>query len=363
LIKDFLAQAVEAQASDVHLKVGQPPIYRLDSRLAKADAATLTAEDLNELVQEILNPELRREFLEKKEVDFAWNFRENARFRVNLFCSGGEPTLALRYVKNRVPTFEELNLPDIMRQIALSERGIVLVGGTTGSGKSTSLAAMLNWINHHDFRRIITIENPIEYVFRDELSIISQREVGFDTLSFHSGLRTALRQDPDVIMIGEIRDRDSVATAMGSAETGHLIFSTLHVDNAAQSITRILDLFPAEERATMRLVLASTIRAVICQRLVPDVHGKVRPALEIMLNTPIVRKLITEENVEALSTAIETGGEDGMVSFNQSLYNLFKAGLVDQETALMYASNPETLRMNFKGIFLDNSRRIIGRSR
>jgi twitching motility protein PilT len=363
LIKEFLAQAVEAQASDVHLKPGQPPIYRLQGQLAKADAPAVTVEDIQELVEEILSEEHKVEFHKRHEIDFAWNFRENARFRVNLFRSGGEPTLALRYVKNRIPSFEELNLPEILKQIALSERGIVLMGGTTGSGKSTTLAAMIQWINTHDFRRIITIENPIEYVFRDENSIISQREVGLDTVGFHTGLKNALRQDPDVVMIGEIRDRDSVATAMGAAETGHMIFSTIHIDTAAQAVNRILDLFPAEERTMMRMVLASTIKAVICQRLVPDVRGRVRPALEIMISTPIVRKLITEENNESLSTAIETGGEDGMCNFNQSLYAMYKAGHVDQETALMYASNPETLKMNFKGIFLDNSKRIVGRSR
>lgn len=361
LIYDFLAQAVHADASDVHLKVGQPPIYRLEGDLMKADAPPLSLEDLTAFVNDILSPQLRDIYLRNNEVDFAWNFAGSARFRVNLFSSGNEPTLAMRYVKNRIRTFADLHLPAILGEIAMYPRGIVLVGGTTGSGKSTTLASMLEHVNSNTFARIITIEDPIEYIFQDDLSIISQREVGFDTASFKLGFKNALRQDPDIIMVGEIRDPDSVGTAMSAAETGHLILSTVHVDSAAQVVSRILDMFPAEERMQWRLALANTLKAVICQRLVPDAYGKSRPAIEIMINTPIVKKLIIEENIERLNTAIETGGEDGMVTFNQSLYKLAQDKIITEETALMHASNPEALKMNFKGIFLDTSKRIIGR--
>ncbi len=361
LIYEFLAQAVHADASDVHLKVGQPPIYRLEGDLTKADAPPISLEDLTNFVNDILSPQLKDIYLRNNEVDFAWNFAGAARFRVNLFSSGNEPTLALRYVKNRIQTFQDLNLPRILSDIAMFPRGIVLIGGTTGSGKSTTLASMIEHINSSEFRRIITIEDPIEYIFQDERSIISQREVGFDTASFKLGFKNALRQDPDIIMVGEIRDPDSVSTAMSAAETGHLILGTVHVDTAAQAVTRILDMFPAEERVQWRLALANTLRAVICQRLVPDVYGKSRPAVEIMINTPIVKKLIMDENLERLNTAIETGGEDGMMTFNQALFKMTKDNHITQETALLYASNPEALKMNFKGIFLDSSKRIVGR--
>jgi len=360
LLKEFLHQIVDAEASDVHIKPGQPPVYRLDGHLAKAECEPLSAGDVNAFIAEILTPELMKEYLEKREIDFAWNFQENARFRVNLFCSGNQPTLALRFVKNHIPTFDQLNLPEVLKKIARFPRGIILMGGSTGSGKSTTLAAIVDHINSNDFRRVITIENPIEYLFTDKQCIISQREVGLDTPNFNSGFKNALRQDPDIVMIGEIRDRDSVATAMAAAETGHLILSTVHVENAAQAVSRILDMFGAEERTQIRMVLSATLKAVVCQRLVPDVNGRVRPAVEVMINTPIVKKLIADENIDSLHTAIETGKEDGMQNFNQSLFAMAQAGHITEETALRFASNPEALRMNFRGIFLDNSKRIVG---
>lgn len=362
LIYDFLHQVVEAEASDVHLKPGQPPIYRLEGHLSKADCEPLTAEDLNSFIHEILTDEMMAEYLQKKEIDFAWNFREDARFRVNLFCSGNDPTLALRFVKNQIPNFEQLHLPEVLKKISLTPRGIILLCGSTGSGKSTTLAAMVDHINTNEFRRIISIENPVEYLFLDKQCIISQREVGLDTPSFEIGFKNALRQDPDVIMIGEIRDKDSVATAMAAAETGHLILSTIHAENSPQAVSRILDMFPADERQQLRMVLANTLKGVISQRLVPDVNGRSRPAVEVMVSSPIVKKLIAEENLEALQTAIETGKEDGMQNFNQSLFEMAQAKIITEETALRFASNPESLRMNFRGIFLDNSRRIVGTS-
>lgn len=360
ILFEFFLQAVEANASDIHLKVGQSPIYRLEGQLYKAEAPPVTSDQLMELINEILSPALKEQFDRDQEADFAWSLNENIRFRANLFASNGDPTLALRYVKSAIHTFETLNLPPQLGELAMRRQGIILLGGTTGSGKSTTLAAMIQYINDREFRRMITIEDPIEYLFTDKMSVISQREVGFDTNSFGTGLRAAMRQDPDVIMVGEIRDRDSVETAIAAAETGHLIFSTIHTDNSAQSILRIMDMFPADERGAVRQALANTLAGVICQRLIPDMSGKARPAAEIMINTPIVRKLIAEENVEKLAVAIEAGGEDGMQSFNQALYGMVEAGHINEEIALRNATNPEALRMNLRGIFLDTSSRIVG---
>lgn len=340
--------------------MGEPPVYRLDGNLYRAEAPPVTEDQLLELTNEILSPTLKEEFETKQEVDFAWSLNEQVRFRANLFASNGEPSLCLRYVKNAMHTFESLNLPPQIAPIAMGRKGIVLLAGSTGSGKSTSLAAMLQYINEREFKRIITIEDPIEYLFGDKRSVISQREVGFDTKGFHTGLRAAMRQDPDIIMVGEIRDRDSVETAVKAAETGHLIFSTVHADTAPQAIQRILDMFPGEERPQIRLALSTTVRAIIAQRLIPDVSGKVRPACEIMYANAIVRKLIAKEDIEKLNTAIETGGEDGMMSFNQALYRLVQDGHIDQDTALRFATNPEALHMNLRGIFLDTSSRIVG---
>ncbi|MFT5125486.1 MAG: pilus retraction protein PilT [Kiritimatiellia bacterium] len=360
LLRDFFLQAIEAEASDIHLKPDQPPVYRLEGELYKAESDPIKEHDLWTLINEILPPKLKQQFDDEQQVDFAWNFRDDMRFRVNLFSSGGQPTMALRYVKAAIHTFEDLHLPTILGKIASNRRGIVLVGGTTGSGKSTTLAAMIQSINAREFRRIITIEDPIEYIFDDRMSMISQREVGFDTPDFKTGLKNALRQDPDVIMIGELRDRDSVETAMAAAETGHLIFSTVHTDNSATSVTRIMDMFPQNERDQVRHALATTLKAMISQRLVPDLDGRIRPAMEIMLDAPLIKKLIRDGQSERLSAAIESGNEDGMISFNQYLYKMVQNTEISEETALAHASNVESMKMNLKGIFLETGSRIVG---
>src|SRR5206468_4225984 len=247
----------------------------------------------------------------------------------------------------------------VLRQIAESPRGIVLLSGSTGCGKSTTLAAMVEHINSHSKKHIVTMEDPIEYVFEDNQSVIEQREVGLDTLSFEHALRHVLRQDPDIIMIGEMRDALSFQAAMSAADTGHLVLSTLHTTNAAQSVGRILDFFKAEEREQIRRQLAGTLQAVICQRMAASVAGSMTPALEIMVNTATVKKLIEENRLDKLQAAIETGGDDGMINFNQALFQLVKDGKVTEKEALAKATNPQALEMNFKGIFLDEGRRIL----
>jgi twitching motility protein PilT len=247
-----------------------------------------------------------------------------------------------------------------IKQIAESPRGIVLVAGSTGSGKSTTLAAMIEHINGNSKKHIITLEDPIEFVFEDNQCVIEQREVGLDTQSFHHALKNVLRQDPDIIMLGEMRDAVSFAAAMSAADTGHLVLSTLHTTTASQSVNRILDFFKAEEREQIRRQLAATLRGVICQRMVTSVENKMTPALEILINSPLVKKMIEENRLDKLASAIETSVDDGMITFNQSLFNLVKSGRVSEKEALAKASNPQALEMNFKGIFLNEGGRIVG---
>jgi twitching motility protein PilT len=265
----------------------------------------------------------------------------------------------MRYVKTVVPKFAELGLLDQIRHIAESPRGIVLVAGTTGCGKSTTLAAMIEHINTNFKKHIVTLKDPIEYVFEDNQCVIEQREIGLDTVSFEHALKHVLRQDPDVIMVGEMRDSTSFTAVMSAADTGHLVLSTVHTTNASQSVSRILDFFKAEEREQIRRQLANTLQAVICQRMVTTLGDSMTPALEILINTPTVRKLIEENRLDRLAAAIETGTEDGMINFNQALYNLFKQGKVSEQEALSKATNPQALEMNFKGISLDEGRRIL----
>jgi pilus retraction protein PilT len=295
----------------------------------------------------------------EKEVDFSYLHENLGRFRVNVFYQRGQLCLALRFVKGHIPSFTELHLPEQLGKIAGAERGIVLVTGATGCGKSSTLAAMIEHINLHEKCHIITLEDPIEYVFDDKQSVIEQREVGLDTLSFERALVHVMRQDPDVIMVGEMRDSQSFMAALAAADTGHLVLTTLHTTTAYSAIGRVLDFFPSHERDQIRRQIASNLQAVICQRLVPAIAGGVLPAVEIMINTPTVRKLIEENRLDTLFAAVETGTEDGMQTFNQSLYKLAKAKVITEANALARATNPDALNMNFRGIFLDESRRIL----
>ena len=359
LFNRILKTAVDGGASDVHLKIGTPVIFRINRELVAIDSPFPTVDWMNKIVEEITPVHLKKRLNEEREVDFSYYIPNVGRFRTNLFQQRSQWCLAMRFVKTLVPSFQELGLLEQIKKVAESSRGIVLLAGSTGCGKSTTLAAMVEHINNNFKKHIITLEDPVEYAFEDNQSVIEQREIGLDTLSFHYALRNILRQDPDVIMIGEMRDDISFAASMSAADTGHLVLSTLHTTNASQSITRILDFFKAEEREQIRRQLATTLRGVICQRMITTVDGKLTPALEIMLNTPLVRKLIEENRLDKLPAAIETGTDDGMLTFNQSLFNLVKAGRVTEKEALSKASNPQALEMNFKGIFLDEGRRII----
>src|ERR1017187_11008 len=355
----ILKTAVEGGASDVHLKIGAPVVFRINRQLVAIECPHPAGDWMNSVVRQITPAHLMQKLEEEREIDFSYFVPAIGRFRTNLFQQRGQWCLSMRLVKTHVPSFEELGLLPQIKKIGESPRGIVLVAGSTGCGKSTTLAAIVEHINANFKKHIITLEDPIEYVFEDNQSVIEQREVGLDTLSFHHALVHVLRQDPDIIMIGEMRDDISFTAAMSAADTGHLVLSTLHTTNASQSISRILDFFKAEEREQIRRQLATALRGVICQRMVATVDGKLTPALEILLNTPLVRKLLEENRLDKLPIAIETGTDDGMLTFNQSLFNLVKAGRVTEKEALAKASNPQALEMNFKGIFLDEGRRII----
>jgi twitching motility protein PilT len=356
----ILTAAVQGGASDVHLKIGTPIIFRVNRRLLNVDGPMPTADWMETVVGQIV-PRHAKQILESHhECDFSYYLPEVGRFRTNCFYQRGQPCLAMRFVKTQVPSFEELGLLPILRQIAESPRGIVLLAGSTGCGKSTTLAAMIEHINANSRKHLITLEDPIEYVFEDNQSIIEQREIGLDTPSFEDGLRHVLRQDPDVIMIGEMRDSTSFQAAMSAADTGHLVLSTLHTTNASQSVGRILDFFKPDEREQIRRQLAATLQAVVCQRMVPTIAGGITPALEIMINSGTIRKLIEENRLERLAAAIETGGEEGMLNFNQSLFQLVKDARVSQKDALAKATNAQALEMNFQGIFLTEGKRILG---
>lgn len=356
----ILTTAVEGGASDVHIKIGTPVIFRINRQLIAIDGPIPTKEWMDEVMTHIVPKHAKKRLDEEREVDFSYFAPGVGRFRTNLFQQRGEFCLAMRFVKTAVPSFEDLGLLPILRDIADKPRGIVLLAGSTGSGKSTTLAAMIEHINAHSKKHIITMEDPIEYVFEDNQSVIEQREVGLDTVSFQHALKHVLRQDPDIIMVGEMRDATSFAAAMSAADTGHLVLSTLHTTNAAQSVNRILDFFKADEREQVRRQIAGTLQAVIAQRMVPTIDGRMTPAQEILINTGTVRKLIEENRLDKLPAAIETGTEDGMLNFNQALFQLVKDGKVSEKEALAKATNAQALEMNFKGIFLDEGRRILG---
>lgn len=358
-LHELLAKAVEVNASDVHIKPGQVPFFRVSGHLEESGFEIVTPDSILSMAKDLTPEYLARQFESEHEIDFS-HYEENVgRFRVNIFLTQGIPSIAMRHVKMSIPTVEELRLPLRIKQFAQAQRGILLMAGTTGSGKSTTLAAIIGEINRTQRRRIITVEDPIEYVFEDDQSLISQREVGLDTLTFQNALKYLMRQDPEVILIGEMRDRTSIRTGLVAAETGHLVMSTLHAGTAEQAIPRVLDMFPTDEQPQIRLALAANLVGVICQRLLRDLHSKLIPAVEIMVNTSTVRKLLEKNQLEILGTAISTGRDDGMQSFNQAIYNLIQEGFVTEEEGLEHATNPESLRMNLQGIFLDESRRIL----
>jgi twitching motility protein PilT len=360
LFHKILNTAVEGGASDVHIKADAPVVYRISSQLVETEMAQQPKEEwLQNIIDNIVPEHFKPRLDEDREIDFSYHVPGIGRFRTNCFQHLGKWCLAMRYVVAEVPKIENLGLPDVIKSIAEEHRGIVLVAGTTGCGKSTTLAGMIDHINSTQKRHIITLEDPVEYVFEDNQCIIEQREVGLDTPSYGHSLKHIMRQDPDVIMVGEMRDATSFRAAMSAADTGHLVLSTLHTIDAPQSISRVLDFFPAEERESVRKQMLGTLKAIIVQRMTVRKDGGVIPAIEIMINTSTVSKLINENRLEKLHAAIETGTDEGMQNFNQSLFQLVKDDIITKEEALEKATNAQALEMNFKGIFLSEGSRIL----
>ena len=346
-LKELLSITCQEQASDLHLTVDHPPVLRLAGRLVPLlKKKKLSSEEVRGLSEALMQEEQRQRFLEKKEIDFSYSFIEKeARFRVNIFFQRGEVACALRLVPAKVPTVEELNLPPILHEFTRAEQGFVLITGPSSHGKSTTLAALIDEINHTRTDHIITIEDPIEYVFKDDRSIIDQREVYQDTLSFARALRSTFRQDPDVIMVGEMRDPETIGTAITAAETGHLVFATLHTNSASQTIHRVVDSFPPAQQDQIRAQLSGSLLGVVSQRLIPRIKGGLIPACEIMLSTPAVANLIRENKIHELPLVIETSAEIGMISLNRALSSLVKRKEITLENALNYSLNPAELKM------------------
>ena len=343
-----LRDLVAKEGSDLHLKAGSPPLFRIHGKLGpEQGAAPLSAEDTENVVHTLLHDPVKlKEFAEEHEVDFSFEIPEVARFRVNAFRQRGLVSLVCRAIPSKISTIEELSLPPVIRELAEEERGIILLTGTTGSGKSTTLAAMINHMNTSMNKHIVTIEDPIEFVHEDKSSVINQREVGMDTKSFERALRRVLRQDPDVILVGEMRDEETVRTALSAAETGHLVLSTVHTVDASESINRLLDFFPPHQHNQARAMLAGTIKGVISQRLVPGANGGRVAVCEILRMTGRVRDMIADPNQTGqLGEAIASGAYYGMQTFDQALFHHVKAGRVTVEEAMRVASSPHDFKL------------------
>jgi len=344
-LKQLLEATIKNNASDLHISEGHPPVMRISRKLTFLTKENpLTAEDAQGISFALMSEEQINDFVKEKEIDFSYNFEGRARFRVNIFYQMGTVSAALRLVPERIRSLEELRMPVRLHQFCEYTQGFVLVVGPSSHGKSTTLAAMIDEINHTRAAHILTIEDPIEYVFKDDKSMINQRELHLDTLSFSKALKSTFREDPDVIMVGEMRDNETMATAITAAETGHLVFATLHTNSAGQTIHRIVDNFQGDQQSQIRAQLASSLIGIISQRLVPAIGGGVVPACEIMFNTPAISNLIRDNKIYEIPLVIETSSEAGMVSLNRSLSELVRKGIVDIENAVKYSNNPRELR-------------------
>ncbi len=351
-LNKFFGAAIKTLASDLHLKVGQPPKLRLSGQLKNTTGEVMTEEKIEQLVFEILSPEQKEFFLKHGTLDFAYETEQEDRFRINIFRQRGAISLAARRVNSVIPPFEDLHLPEVLKTIADTGQGLVLVVGPTGCGKTTTIASMIDHINNTRSCHIITIEDPIEYTFKDKKAIVSQREVGIDVKDFEEALRYMIREDPDVVFVGEMRDAETVTAGMRAAETGHLVLGTMHSANASQSIQRLLDLFPHTERDLVRQALSLTIRAIISQILLPSIKEGVDriPVVEILLANPTVKRLISEKREADLPSVIRSCQNEGMQDLTYSLAELIKDGSIDPKEAYHYAPNKDELKMALKGI-------------
>lgn len=353
----LLQRAVQRDASDIHLKTGSVPWYRIDGEMSQAEGEVYTVEMMDEVLAIMLNPDQMAYFKKRGEVDLSYTEKGVGRFRVNAYRQRGAVSCSMRRIKTKIGTFEELHLPPVLEKFAQMPRGLILLTGTTGSGKTTTLASIVEYINERRKCHIITIEDPIEYLHTDKKALISQREIGLDTLDFASALKSVMRQDPDVILVGEMRDLETFQAAISAAETGHLVFTTLHTTNVMQTMDRIIDLFPAGQQDQIRSQLSLNLQGIMCMRLLPRADGTGRvPACEILVMNPAARVLIRENRIAQLNTVIASGKEEGMQGFNDSLDNLIKAGLITREAGMEISDNPEDLNMLLQGIRLSSRR-------
>ncbi len=344
MLAKYLGVTVEKNASDLHIAAGYPPIIRINGELwAIPKEPPLSARDSQGLAFALMTDEHKAQFLKFKEIDFSYVFDGKERFRTNVFFQKGCISCALRLIPSKIRTVSELNLPPVMQRFIDAEQGFVLITGPASHGKSTTLAAIIDAINHSRCDHIVTIEDPIEYLFLPDASVIEQRELNSDTYSFSMALRSVFRQDPDVIMIGEMRDAETVGTALTAAETGHLVFATLHTNSASQSIHRVVDSFPAEQQTQVRAQLSASLLGIVSQRLMPSKKGGMVPACEVLFNNFAVGNLIRENKIHEIPLIIDTSSKDGMMSLNKSLANLVKSGDIDLEKALSYSLNPQEL--------------------
>ena len=350
----LLKVMVQNKASDTHIR-GDAPVYlRINGLITQIKDSQMSSKEVESMVFPLMNQRLKSIFTEKHEVDFSMDGKELGRFRFNVFVQKEKICVAIRHIPLKIPTFEELRLPaDSLKRLLQNERGLILITGITGAGKTSTLASMIEYLNQKNEGHILTIEDPIEFVFQDKKSIISQREVGTDTTSFVDALRAAMRQDPDIILVGEMRDLETTKAAITAAETGHLVFATLHTQNTVQTISRIIDLYPPHQQTQVRTQLSEALKGIISQRLLPGSKGGRIPAVEIMMVSAHIKKMIAENNLDMITQAIGKGSFYGMQSFNQALVNIHKAGLASLEDILASASNPDDVLLAIKGIEQD----------
>jgi len=343
LLKDLFILASEKKASDLHLITDLPPLLRINGELHYIEnAKAISKKEMEQMIFSILNPEQKKKYIDSRELDIGYSLN-GSRYRVNLYFEKNNMGLVARVINDTMPSLDSIDMPKIIYNLLGLQQGLILLTGPTGCGKSTSMAAMINYINENRFANIITLEDPIEFVFKSKKSVIKQRELGSDILSFASGLKHALRQDPDIIMVGEMRDLETIATTITLAETGHLVLATLHTYSAAQTIDRIIDIFPSHQQGQVRMQLAMVLAGVISQRLLPDLNDGRVAAREIMINTPAVSNLIRENKIAQIKTVIETSSKEGMISLDQNLQELFKNKIISKEMAQLNMVNPELL--------------------
>lgn len=344
LLKELLSKTIEMNASDLHLTVGLPPTIRRNGKLIQLGVDKLLPQDMEGFAKEILEVKYD-EYLEVGEFDTSYSVQGIGRFRVNIFKQRNSDAIAIRVIALKIPTLDELKHPSVLKDIVEKKRGLVLVTGPTGSGKSTTLAAMINEINNTRQAHIITLEDPIEYLHKHNMCIINQREIGKDSRSYESALKAILREDPDVILVGEMRDLETISIAITAAETGHLVFSTLHTIGAAKTIDRIIDVFPPYQQQQVKIQLASVLQAVVSQQLLPNISGDGRiAALEVMITTPGIQNLIREGKTHQIESAVQTGNRYGMKTMDMAISELYKKGVISMETAMTYAVDRETLK-------------------